>query len=255
MAARTIPSPPLAIMTKSNVGPKRIYTRAEASALDGGFTVRLDDRLVRTPGRAKLLVPTLALAQALAEEWAEQGAYINPQTMPINQMAQSAIDLVSANLPGVQSELSTYAGTDLLCYRAEAPASLAERQHQAWQPWLDWAAEVFGARLATTDGVIAIRQDPQALDRLKAAVKMFDHFRLAALQRAVTVSGSLVLGLALARGALDGEQTCDLAEIDEKYQIERWGDDVKLAAERARRRRDLVAADRYFRSIDQTSHT
>ena len=242
-------------MTKQDPGPKRIYMRAEASPLDGGFTVRLDDRLVRTPGRAKLVVPTLALAQVLAGEWAEQGAHINPLTMPINQMAQSAIDLVSANLAGVQSELSTYAGTDLLCYRAEAPVSLAERQHRAWQPWLDWAAEVFGARLVTTDGIIAIRQDQHALDRLKSAVKAFDHFRLAGLQRAVTLSGSLVLGLALARGALDGEQVCDLAEIDDKYQIERWGDDVKLAADRARRRRDLVAAGRYFRALDQTSDT
>jgi chaperone required for assembly of F1-ATPase len=249
-----IHSPPLATMTKPDSGPKRLYQRAEACALDGGFTVRLDDRPVRTPGRAKLVVPTLALAQALAQEWADQGTHINPPAMPINQMAQSAIDLVSANLAGVQSELSTYAGTDLLCYRVETPVSLAERQHQAWQPWLDWAAEVYGARLAVTDGIIAIRQDPVALDRLKLAVKGFDHFRLAALQRAVTVSGSLILGLALARGALDGEQVCDLAEIDDKYQIERWGDDIKLAAERDRRRRDLIAAGRYFRSIDQTSN-
>jgi chaperone required for assembly of F1-ATPase len=234
---------------KRPAGPKRLYKIAQASAMEDGFTVRLDDRPVRTPARAKLIVPTLALAQGLADEWNEQGEHVIPQIMPLNRMAQSAIDLISKNLDGVTADLATYAGTDLLCYRAETPADLVRRQAETWQPWLDWAAEVYGARLVVTEGVIAVRQSQVALDRMKAAVRAYDHFRLAALQQAVTITGSLVLGLALARGALDAEVASRAAELDESYQIDRWGDDPEAANRRTRARRDLAAADRFFRAL------
>jgi chaperone required for assembly of F1-ATPase len=148
------------------------------------------------------------------------------------------------------AELATYAGTDLLCYRAESPADLVRLQAEAWQPWLDWAAEVHGARLVVTEGVIAARQPPEALDKLKSAVRAHDHFRLAALQQAVTITGSLVLGLAMSRGALDADEASRVSEVDDAYQIKRWGDDPQARAGRERARRDLAAAFRFFRALD-----
>jgi chaperone required for assembly of F1-ATPase len=231
-------------------GPKRLYTLAEAAPLDGGYTVRLDTRLVRTPNRAKLIVPTLALAEGLAAEWARQGEFVSPLTMPLNRMAHTAIDLIAVNHDGLVAELATYAGTDLLCYRAESPRDLVRRQADAWQPWLDWAAEIYGARLIVTEGVIAVRQSDEALDRLKQAVRAHDHFQLAALQLAVNTAGSLILGLALSRGALSADSAAAIAEVDDAYQIERWGDDHQAKAKRERAHRDIKAADQFFRALE-----
>lgn len=233
----------------SKPGLKRVYAEASAAPLDGGFTVRLDQRPVRTPARRKLIVPTLALAEGLAAEWAAQGEVVRPADMPLNRMAQSAIDLIAANRDGVVSEIATYGGTDMLCYRADQPRDLVQRQDQAWGPWIEWSAEVFGARLTVTEGVIAARQPPEALERLKQAVRLHDPFGLAALQMAVTLTGSLVLGLALSRGALAVEEAIRLAELDEMFQVERWGDDDEARRRRERNRRDLAAANRFFRLL------
>ena len=225
---------------------KRAYKTASVEPSQNGFGVFLDKRQVRTPKRNPLVVPTRPLAEALCEEWEAQTEQIAPATMPLNRLVYSSIDLIREQHVIVASELATYGQTDLLCYRAEGPEELMRRQSEGWQPWLDWAADNLGCRLVSTHGVTAIRQDVAVLEKLKQEVLAHDSFRLAGLHQAVTLTGSLVLGLALSRGALDAAQAMALAQIDERFQIERWGEDAAAAARLRRMAQELLAVERYF---------
>lgn len=226
--------------------PKRFWKEATVEPVDGGFAVRLDGRPVRTPLKAPLVLPTEALARAVADEWNAQEGTLRPETMPCTRAANSAIDKLSAQQAEVAAMLADYAGTDLLCYRAEDPPELAARQAAEWDPLLDWAAATYGARLTATAGVMHIPQPPEALTRLAAEVAALDRFRLAAFHDLVAISGSLVLALAVARGRLTAEEAWRASRLDEDWQIEQWGEDEEAAALAARHRADLLQAHRFF---------
>lgn len=228
---------------------KRFWTAAAPVAVEGGWGVALDGRSVRTPAKALLVVPSLALAQAIAAEWDAQGEKIVPETMPATRAANAAIDKVAPQQAEVAALIAEYGGTDLLCYRAEAPEELICRQSAAWDGWLDWAQARFGAGLSVTAGVIPVPQPPEALAALSARVAAMTPFELAALHDLVGITGSLVLGLAVAEGALSAAEAWDLARIDETWQIEQWGDDEEAAELAARKREALLAAERFWQLL------
>lgn len=225
---------------------KQFWKEATARAVEGGFAVFLDGRGVKTPAKRALVVPTEAMARAIAAEWDAQGDKIDPATMPVTRSANAALDKVAPQFDEVAAMIADYGGTDLLCYRAEAPAELVARQAAAWDPLLDWAATELGARLAPVAGVLPRAQAPEALARLHAEVAGVDAFRMAALHDLVAITGSLVLGLAVARGRLEPDQAWALSRIDEDWQIEHWGADDEAVATAAVKQQALAHAARFW---------
>lgn len=210
-----------------------------------GYVVRLDDRPIRTPGGQRLTLPSRESAEAIAAEWRAQPARIDVAAMPLTRLASTALDRVAANMPAVIDILLGYAGAELLCYRAEAPADLVQRQQAQWQPLLDWAAERWDARLAVTSGVVPVAQPAAALAALRRPLEAADPWRLTALAVIAQACGSLVLALAVGERRLDADDAFALSQLDEIYQSERWGEDYE-AAERRRRLRDEIAEARAF---------
>ncbi|MGA7675325.1 MAG: ATP12 family protein [Rhizomicrobium sp.] len=214
-------------------------------AVGDGFSVLLDGKPVKTPARAALALPTRALAEAVAEEWRGQGDKIDPATMPLTKLANTAIDRVTGREDDLIDSIAAYAN-DLLCYRAEAPADLVARQNESWDPLLDWAAERTGARLIARVGITHIVQPEESVAALRRAVAQYESFVLPALHLAATVCGSLVLVLALADGRLEAEEAFALSQLDERYQAEKWGADGE-AEKRARAlAAELDAAARFM---------
>jgi chaperone required for assembly of F1-ATPase len=217
---------------------KRFYRHAHA---DDGGAVLLDGKPVRTPARRILAAPTRALAGQLAAEWDAQVDVINPAQMPLTRLANAVIDAVSDAPQPVAEEIVKYVGTDLLLYRAEAPAGLVEKQSRAWDPVLAWASEMFGVRFVPTQGVIHRPQPDKAIAAVRTAIPM-DPWRLAALSSITTLTGSGLLALALARGALGADAAWDAAHVDEDWQMSQWGRDEIALERRAYRRSEFDAA-------------
>ncbi|MDE2230163.1 MAG: ATPase [Alphaproteobacteria bacterium] len=220
---------------------KRFFKTATAGEVTDGYAVLLDGKPVRTPAKAPLVVRTKKLAEAIAAEWQAQGEKINPATLPLTRLAGTAIDLIAERRPQIVSEIAKYAATDLVCYRAEEPSELAVRQHRAWQKHLDWASSRY-APLAVTAGIAPLTQPPVALDAYRRAVAAYDDMTLAALHLATAALGSLVLALALIEGRIDSEEAFAAAELDQSFQIERWGEDAEAMARRAVIRDDITLA-------------
>lgn len=222
---------------------RRIYKSAGIAAADeDGVAVLLDGKPLRTPAKVPLSVPTRALAEAIAAEWDRQGDHVEPATMPLMQLASTAVDRVGPLRAAVIDELMNYAATDLLCYRAEEPDELVARQNAAWQPLLDWAMVRLDAPLAVASGVMPVAQPPTALAALRRAVEAYDCWRLTALQMAAAATGSVVLALALLERRLDADQAFAVSQLDELYQAELWGEDWEAAERRDRLRADVAAA-------------
>jgi len=230
----------------SGWAPKRFWKVARTEPAEGGFTVRLDGRAVKTPAKAALVVPTLALAEAIAAEWDAQEGTVRPETMPFTRAANSAIDKVVPQLDEVRGLIAAYGGSDLLCYRAEGAEALAARQAAGWDPVLGWAATQLGAPLMATAGVMHIAQPEQSLARLTGAVAAFSAFELAALHDLVALSGSLVLALAVTDRHLPADEAWRLSRIDEDWQAELWGIDEEAAESAALKKADFLRAARFF---------
>ena len=232
---------------------RRFWTDAGAqpSGDRSGWEVTLDARVLRTPGNLPLILPTEALARAVADEWTAQGEVIAPLTMPLIRAVNSAVERVARQHDAVAAMLAAYAETDLLSYRAEGGA-LAQRQAAQWQPLLDWAADRFGARLAVTEGVIPIPQDADALSVLAGQVRALDDFALTALHDLVTLPGSLILGLAVLEGRLDAGAAHDLSRLEEVFQAEQWGHDAEAEAMAEARGAAMRVAERLLHLSRQT---
>lgn len=209
---------------------RRFWETATVRREEAGLAVALDERLLRTPAGALLVVPTEPLAAAIAAEWNAVEAEIDPGRLPHTRMANSAIDRVEPQREAVIDTVAAYGGTDLLCYRAERPEALVARQAAGWDPWLAWADRVIGAPLVTATGIMHRAQPPASLAALRAAVATEDAFGLVALHDLATLSGSLVLGLAVRRDALAPDPAWALSRIDEAWQAEQWGLDSEAEA-------------------------
>jgi len=224
---------------------KRFYKTADVVEAEGGFAVRLDGKPVRTPAKQALLLPSRALAEAIAEEWRAQGDTVDPRSLPLTRLCSIAIDLVEPRRDQVVAEIAKYAGTDLVCYRAEAPAELAARQHAAWQPLIDWVALRFDAPLAVTAGVLPVAQAEDTLRAFERAIAAYDTPRLAALHLATAACGSLVVALALVEGEIDAEAAFAASELDESFEIEQWGEDSEQTRRRTGLKADIALARRF----------
>jgi chaperone required for assembly of F1-ATPase len=223
---------------------KRFYKDAAATPVDGGWQITLDGRTVKTPARANLIVPTEALGEAIAQEWRLQGDEIDPRSMPLTGLANAAIDRVAPDPPAFAQGLARYSESDLLCYRAEGPRALVARQSETWDPLLAWARHRYDIDFEVAAGIMHRPQPAKTLERLARAVAARDAFQLAALSPLVTVSGSLVIALALAEIAIDVETGWAAATLDEQWQIEQWGEDAEAVAMLASRRQDFEAGYR-----------
>jgi chaperone required for assembly of F1-ATPase len=222
--------------------PKRFYTTVEVAERDGGWALLLDGKGVRTPARNPLTVKHRAVADAMAAEWAAQGERVDPATMPVTRIANVAIDRVAGEMAAVRGEIARYAGSDLICYRAEGPDSLIAAQEKAWGPLIAWARTALGARLVLAGGIVHAAQDPATLAAVEAALAPHDALALAALATITTLTGSAIIALAAAAGDLAPEAAWQAAHVDEDWQAERWGRDEEAARARASRWRDMAAA-------------
>lgn len=211
---------------------KRFWKNASVVELENGFGVALDGRPVKTPARANLAVPVVGIAQMIAAEWDAQTESVNPELMPATRWANSAIDKVSVQRADVIAMLAEYGGSDLLCYRAEHPEALLEKQKQAWDPLLAWAEKQLDARLETTCGVLPVEQANHSLRNLKTALEVYDSYQIAAIHDLVTISGSLVLALAVSKGDITAAQAWKISRVDEDWQEKLWGtdEDAQLSA-------------------------
>ncbi|MFY7778226.1 MAG: ATP12 family chaperone protein [Elstera sp.] len=212
---------------------KRFYKEAAAAPVEGGFGVTLDGKPVRTPAGAILTAATPALAEALAAEWAEQTGEVRPLAMPLNRLALTQQDRVGPRREAVTIEALAYVESDLLCYRSGDDATLAARQIIAWNPLLDWFAAAYGVTLAITEGLMPVAQDTAALAPLRAKLDGFSDAELTAFALLAPAAGSFVLALALLDGRLSAEEAYALSQLDESYQIEKWGEDEEAAERRA----------------------
>ena len=224
---------------------KRFYKEAKLVAADGEFAIELDGKPLRTPEKRALMVPTRRLAEAIADEWQGQGVTVKPLSLPLTRLVSTALDRVKPRRAEVIAEIAKYATTDLLCYRADEPRELIERQQQIWEPLLDWAEAQLGASFTVTQGVTPVAQTPATLTAIERAIATHDAMRLVALHLATTACGSVVLGLALLAERISAEEAFAAAQLDETFQIERWGEDDEQAKTRAALNEDIALAARF----------
>ncbi len=208
--------------------------------------VLLDGKTPKTPRGSELVLPTAALAEAVADEWRAQGDEIVPAEMPLTKLANTAIDGVAERRGEVIAEIAAFVRHDHLCYRTDTPAELVARQNAAWDPLLDWVAERYGAPLHTAHGITSIAQPEASLATLNGAVEAFDSFTLAGLHVVASIAGSLVLALAVTDKRLTAGEAFAASQVDERYQAEKWGLDAEAEARARRLAKELDAAARFM---------
>lgn len=233
----------------SGWAPRRFWKAAEVAPAEGGFTVTLDGRAIRTPAKVPLVVPTRAVADLIAAEWQAQGEKIDPETMPATRAANAALDKVRGQFDDVAALVAAYGETDLLCYRAASPAALRARQDAAWGALLDWSAGRYGLRWVVVDGVMPAAQPPETLARLAEEVVRLSPFALTAFHDLVAMSGSLVIALAVIERHDTPENLWGISRIDEDWQTGQWGVDADAEAMSARRRQSFLDAAVFFAAL------
>jgi len=227
--------------------PKRFYKQARAAAAEGGYGIELDGRPLRTPGRKLLVVPDNALAEEIAAEWEAVSDVIDPAAMPLTRMANSALEGVADAMAAVAEDAAKFAEADLLCYRAEEPEGLVARQNAVWDPLIDWARSDLGARLNLAGGIVHVAQPEESLAAVRAHVAALDAFALTGVHVMTTLTGSIILALAVARGHLSAEEAWAASLVDEDWQISQWGADDEAMRRRAQKWLDMEAAARMTR--------
>jgi len=230
---------------------KRFWQDVAVAPEEGGWAVRLDDRPVRTPARAMLIVPNRALVDAIAGEWHAVEGEIDPRAMPLTGLANAAIDRVAPEKDAFAGGLARYAEADLACYRSGWPPELVERQAAGWDALLAWARRRYDVDFAITSGIMHVPQPAATIDRLAQAVAELDAFRLAGLSPLVTVGGSLVAALAVLERAMSDDVAWQAVSLDERWQLEQWGLDSEAEQALDNRRSDFFAAARFLDLLDQ----
>jgi chaperone required for assembly of F1-ATPase len=223
--------------------PKRFYTEVTVRQVDAGFAVELDGRTVKTPARNPLAVPNARLAEMIATEWRAQAEFINPATMPVTRLVNTALDGIASDPHAVADDIVRFSGTDPLCYRAVTPAELVKRQDELWDPVLDWAAREVGAQFLTAEGVIHREQPAEAVNAYRKALAGYvSPLQLAALHTMTTLTGSAILALAFARGYLPAEDAWSLAHVEEDWSREHWGGDAEAERRQSLRLGEFLTA-------------
>lgn len=230
---------------------KRFYKAVECAAIDDGFTVLLDGRPLRTPAKAPLAVPAATLADAIAEEWRGQDEMIDTANMPLTRLAATAIDLLPTRRDDAIDQLSDFARTDLLCYRAGDPPSLIARQNELWDPPLAWLHQSHAIKLPVVAGIVPAEPDETAIAAVAHLIGLHDPWRLTALHAATTLTGSIVLGLMLLASEIDAAGVAEAAIVDERFAVERWGTLPEIEERHARFRSELAAIERWCCLLSQ----
>ncbi|MEO3385801.1 ATP12 family protein [Mesorhizobium sp. CAU 1741] len=234
--------------------PKRFYKAATVAETPEGHSVQLDGKPIRTPGRAQLLLPTGAAAALVAGEFEAQKDTIDPVTMPVLRLANTAIDGVASDMQAVLEDVMRFSSSDMLCYRADSPDALVSRQAEAWDPVLDWAHATLGARFFLAEGVMHVEQPREAIAAVGLWLRQREEpFRLSAIHLMTTLTGSALIALATEARAIDPDTAWTAAHVDEDWTIEHWGEDAEASLRRALRRRDFDAAVALARSVDATA--
>ena len=228
---------------------KRFYKSVSVGDSGGAFQVLLDWRSLKTPSGTQLNLPTRALAEAIAEEWNAAGETVELHGMLLTRLAFAAVDSVAGNRDHVVEQVLGFARSDLLSYRAECPSELVARQEAVWDPYLDWLSERYGGHLVTASGIIHTPQPDAAIAALEQTVRSRDDFALAALHAATTLTGSLVLALALLDAHRNADATFAAATVDETFQAEKWGSDAEAQARRNAHAKELAATERFMRLL------
>lgn len=229
---------------------KRIWKSAEVVELGAGFGIALDGRLVKTPAKAELAVPSRALAAAIADEWNGCGETVDPRAMPLTGLANAAIDRVAPDKTSFAAGLARYAETDLTCYRAEGRQTLVTRQAESWDMLLAWARRRYDVDFACVSGVMHVPQPEETVRKLGHAVEMLDAFHLAGLSPLVTIGGSLVAALAVLEKMLPPAEAWEAVSLDDRWQLEQWGDDPEARAALDARRREFLAGARFLELLN-----
>ncbi len=230
--------------------PKRFYEEAAVASSEAAHAIHLDGRPVRTPAKRALVVPTKALAEIICGEWQAQGEVIDPSTMPVTRLVNTAIDGVADDQEAVFHDILKFSGSDMLCYRADTPAELVRRQSERWDPILDWAANAHGARFILIEGIMPQDQPREAIEALGQALRCYDTpLELAALHTVTTLTGSALLTIAYADGFIDADEAWSLAHLDEDWTNEHWGTDLEAQARRDKRLLELQAAVAVFSAL------
>ncbi len=223
--------------------PKRFYKEARAVERGGAFVLELDGKAARTPARNALAAPNRAIGELLAAEWNALGDTIDPAKMPLTRLLNVAIDRVAIEGEAVAADIANYAGTDLVCYRAAEPEELVQAQAEAWNPVLAWGHETLGARLALSQGVTHVRQPENALAAVRAEIdRVPKPFGLAAVATVTSLTGSILIALMLARGAISPDAAWGAAHVDEDWNTAKWGEDAEANERRAVRKAEFDAA-------------
>jgi chaperone required for assembly of F1-ATPase len=230
--------------------PKRFYKDVSVSIDGNRFTIELDGRKVKTPAKRLLSLPTRTAAELVAQEWRDQVDVIDPGKMPVTRLVNSALDGVANEIDAVFADIVNYAGTDLLCYRADSPQSLVDAQAAKWDPVLYWVAETHGARFILAEGIIHRAQPATAIEAFGKALDAYrEPLAIAALHTVTTLTGSALLALAFAEGRLSAEDAWAAAHADEDWNIEQWGSDAEAEARRSHRWQDMKAASDLFDAV------
>lgn len=225
---------------------KRFWRKAEIVEADDGFGIALDGRRVKTPARADLLIPTKPLAEAIAAEWNECGDDVDPRAMPLTGLANAAIDRIAPDKENYAAGIASYGESDLVCYRAEGPETLVRWQSESWDALLAWARRRYDVDFNCQTGIMHVPQPEETVRKLAHAVAALDAFQLAGLSPLVTIGGSLVAGLAVLEDMMPAETAWDAVSLDDRWQLEQWGDDPEARAALDARRRDFLAAARFL---------
>ncbi len=226
--------------------PKRFYKTVSIVREGDGYGVALDDRVVRTPGRQPLALPSERLAKAVGAEWSAQETHINPATMPFTRLSNTTIDGVSANRNDVVQDIAKFAMTDLLCYRADGPYELVVQQNDLWNPIVSWAEDTLEVRFQQTAGVMPVDQDDDISAAVVARLSETSAFVLGPLHTFTSLTGSALLALAIEAGHLDVEDAWMAAHLDEDWQISQWGEDAEAAERRTKRWQEMQIAARFL---------
>jgi chaperone required for assembly of F1-ATPase len=229
--------------------PKRFWKDVAVVPEGSRFAVALDGRTPKTPAGRRLVLPTEALAKLVADEWAAQGEWLVHATMPATRLAFTAIDRIAETREAVAGEVGRYAGSDVLCYFADSPKALLEREVERWTPVLDWAERDLGLQFVRATGIIHQPQPPETVERVRVLALELDDFALAGLSWVTALLGSAVLAFAMQRGELDADAAFELSRLDEAFQIEQWGVDEEAAERSAAMMAECILIGRWFDAL------
>jgi len=234
---------------------KRFWKNVHVVSSETGYLIKLDDKILKTPAKKQMLLPTEALAKKVASEWDEQVEEIDPTTMPFTKSSNAALDKVSEQFEEVTSLLGEYGDTDLLYYRADSPPELQKRQKTGWDPIVNWAETTFKVQINCGTGIVYIAQNEKLISEIHIKINNLSIFELTAFYDMVSITGSLILGLAIINGRLSAEEAYQLSRIDEQWQLEQWGEDEEAQVASNQKNIAILHSEEFFALSDGNKST